>query len=77
MIADAVDTLITLGWAVAVWIVLLAIVATAVLYTIAAALLATWRGLRRLIRRAPAPTWARNRLTARRIARTRSYEEAA
>ena len=35
MISDAVDTVITLGWALAAWIVLCAVVATAALYTLA------------------------------------------
>jgi len=79
VIAEAIDTLITLGWAVIVWIVVLAAAAALVLTTIAAAILATARGLRRLTRwawrGAPGPAWARNRLAARRIART--YKEAA
>lgn len=80
MIAEALDTLWTLGKAMAIWIVAFAIVATAVLYTLTAAVIATSRGLRRATRWAwhrTGPTWGRNRYTARRIARTRTYEEAA
>jgi len=80
VIAEALDTLITLGKAMAVWLVAFAIVATAVLYTIAAGLFATWRGLRRVARACHprTPAWARNRIAARRIARTHpTIEEAA
>jgi hypothetical protein len=79
VIAEAIDTLITLGWAAIVWLVVLAAAAALVLTTIVAAILATARGLHRAARWAwhgtPGPTWARNRITARRIART--YKEAA
>lgn len=80
MIAEALDTLWTLGKAMVIWLAALAIVATAALYTIATAVLTTWRGLRRATRWAvhrTGPAWARNRYTARRIARNRTYEEAA
>lgn len=81
MIADAIDTLITLGWAFLAWLVILAAACALVLTTIAAAIIATCRGLYRLVRwayrRSPRPAWAHGRLTARRIARTRTYEEAA
>ncbi|AMW11637.1 hypothetical protein A4E84_20345 [Streptomyces qaidamensis] len=76
MIAEAFDTLITLGWGLAAWIVLLALAATLALYAVLASvwwsLRALWRGLGR-------PTWSRNRLRARLYARrTRhDYEEAA
>ena len=80
MIAEAIDTLITLGWAALAWLVILSAACALVLTTITAAIIATARGLHRLTRwaihRTPRPTWARNRATARRIARTRTYEEA-
>ncbi|MEU0207387.1 hypothetical protein [Streptomyces canus] len=74
MIADAIDTLITLGWPFLIWLAAVAAALGAALYTIAITLIATCRGLHRLTRwtyhRTPRPTWARNRATARRIART-------
>lgn len=49
MIAEAFDTLFTLGWALLVWIVLLAAVASlalwTVLVTVAWACRAVWRGV--------------------------------
>lgn len=49
MIAEAVDTAVTLGWALAVWVLLLAATATAALYalvgTAAVAWLAVTRGI--------------------------------
>lgn len=49
VIAEAIDTALTLGWALAVWIVLLAAVAGAALYavvvTVACACRAVWRGV--------------------------------
>ena len=49
MIGEAVDTLITLGWALAVWIVLMALTATVVLYTALTTVLvppcAAWRAV--------------------------------
>jgi hypothetical protein len=77
VISEALDTLWTLGKAMAIWLIAFAIVATALLYTIAAAAIATFRGLRRTWQRTPTPAWARNRIAARRLARTRTYEEAA
>lgn len=81
MIAEALDALWTLGWAFLAWLAVFAAALGAALFTIAAGLIATWRGLHRLARwtyrRAPGPAWARNRRTARRIARNRPYEEAA
>lgn len=49
MIAEAIDTLFTLGWALLVWIVLLAAVASLALWTVivtvACACRAVWRGV--------------------------------
>lgn len=50
MIAEAVDTAFTLGWALAVWVLLLAAVATAAVWTllvmVAVACMAVSRGVR-------------------------------
>lgn len=49
MIAEAIDTVRTLGWALFVWIVLLAVVAGVALYAVvvavACACRAVWRGV--------------------------------
>lgn len=49
MIAEAIDTIITLGWALLAWIVLCAMFATAALYTLTVtvwlACTAVWRGV--------------------------------
>lgn len=77
LIAEALDTLITLGWWFAGWVIVLALAATIILLTLAA--LGSWAAAgfwRRTVR----PAWARSRITARRIARrTRpdDYSEAA
>lgn len=76
MIAEAIETAVTLGWAFAVWFVLVCLAAAFALHAVIAvawwAVRALWRGLGR-------PTWARNRLRARLYARRtrRDYEEAA
>lgn len=76
MIAEAIDTVITLGWAFLIWLVLLCLFAALALHTLlviaCCVLRALWRGLGR-------PTWSRNRLRARLYARrTRpDYDEAA
>jgi multisubunit Na+/H+ antiporter MnhE subunit len=75
VIAEAIDTLITLGWAALAWLTVLAAVTAIVLLAGTAvgawAVRAVWRTAR--------PTWARGRHHAQRIARrTRpDYEEAA
>ncbi|WP_171108629.1 MULTISPECIES: hypothetical protein [unclassified Streptomyces] len=80
MIAEAVDTLITLGWGLLAWIVLTSLAAALALHAVIAIAWWTartlWRAIRRACRR---PSWARRPLAARRIARrTRpDYEEAA
>ena len=68
MIADAIDTLITLGWWMAGWIAVLAAVATVVLF--AGTLLGTWavRGAWRHVIR---PFWAYGRTRARIVAARR------
>ena len=76
MIAEAFDTIRTLGWAFAIWFAVLCLVTALALHTALAVLCwilrALWRGLGR-------QSWARCRLRARLYARrTRSnYEEAA
>lgn len=46
MIVEAVDTLFTLGWALAVWIVVGAMVVTAALYAVVTVVVLAWRGAR-------------------------------
>ena len=77
LIAEALDTLLTLGWWALGWITVLAMLATIILLTLAA--LGSW-ATAHLWRRTIRPAWARSRTTARRIARrTRpdDYGEAA
>lgn len=62
LFADAVDTLITLGWAVAAWLAVLAAVATVVLFAVTA--VGAW-ALGALWRRTVGPSWRRGRLRAR------------
>ena len=79
MITEAFDALITLGWAFLAWLTIFAAALVLAFYTVVTAILTTARALRRLTRwawrGAPGPTWARDRITARRIAR--AYKEAA
>lgn len=75
--AEALDTLITLGWWALGWILVLSAVLTIALLTVAA--LGAW-AFCGIWRTAVRPTWARSRTAARRIAhRTRQhdYREAA
>lgn len=77
LIAEALDALITCGWWLLGWIIVLATVATIALLTLAA--LGSWAAAG-LWRHTIRPAWARGRITARRIARrTRpdDYGEAA
>jgi len=71
LIAEAVDTLITLGWALLAWLAVAAAVASIILL---AAIALGWWAIRGLWRAARRPT-SRARLAARR-ARSR-YSEAA
>ena len=83
MIAEAIDTAITLGWALLVWVGLLSLAAALILHAVIAIAWWTLRGLWRAARAAwrdtGGPTWARSRIGARRYARrTRpTYDEAA
>lgn len=47
MIHEAVDTAITLGWALAVWIVFFAVAATAVVYALVVAAAFAWLAVTR------------------------------
>ncbi|CAM5591063.1 hypothetical protein [Streptomyces purpurascens] len=75
MIADAIDTVITLGWALLAWVAVLAAVASIVL--LAGTAVGAW-AVRGLWRNAVRPAWARSRRRARLVARAnREYDEAA
>lgn len=75
LIAQAIDTLLTLGRWMAAWLAALAFLATVVLLAGTAA--GMWAG-RLLWQHAAQPAWARTRRQARRYARTRrDYDEAA
>ncbi|MFC9686838.1 hypothetical protein [Streptomyces sp. NPDC056948] len=75
MIAEAIDTVLTLGWALLAWVAVLAAVGSIVI--LAAIATGAWT-VRLVWRTVVRPSWARGRITARRIARaTRDYEEAA
>lgn len=68
LLVEAIDTAVTLGWALAAWIAVLAAITTiAILGT--GALLAI--SARALWRRTAGPSWARSRLRARIYARRR------
>lgn len=80
MIGEAIDTLFTLGWALAVWLVLLATVATVVLYTLAVTAAWACRAVRRGVAavvalaqhiETPAPLPAPHKPPHARLARTR------
>ena len=80
MIAEAFDTLITLGWAFLAWLAIIAAVVTCALWTLTLAVCLAARAVWRLLRPAcrPRPAWARTRAAARRYARHEpDYEEAA
>ncbi len=85
MIADAIDTVITLGWVLLAWIAILSAVGTITVLAVAAG--GAW-AIRTLRRRHTRPSWARSPLRARFLARHRArpphartddptYEEAA
>lgn len=68
MIGEAIDTAITLGVALLVWIVVAAAVGTVVLLGAAAG--AAW-AVKALWRRSAGPSWRRNAFRARILARRR------
>jgi hypothetical protein len=62
VIAEAIDTALTLAWALAGWVIFLATVAA--ILALAAIACGAW-GVRALWRRATGPSWARGRIRAR------------
>ena len=68
MIAEAIDTALTLGWALAGWVIFLATVAA--ILTLAAIVTGVY-GVRALWRRTAGPSWARGRFGARMYVRAR------
>jgi len=85
VIAEAIDTAYTIGWAIVAWIIAFAFVATVALFTTMLAVAQGWKTARRVLR---GPSWARGRLRARIHARahrrrhsepteTHTYREAA
>jgi hypothetical protein len=68
VIAEAIDTAITLAWALAGWVIFAATVAA--ILTLAAILTGAY-GVRALWRRTAGPSWARGRLGARMCVRAR------
>ncbi|MEV7389592.1 hypothetical protein [Streptomyces sp. NPDC091215] len=73
LFVDAIDTLYRLGWATLAWLLLLAVAATAALYTITVTVWGICRALWKVARWRPAgPSWRRGRLRARIHARTRT-----
>lgn len=85
LLVEAIDTAVTLGWALAAWIAVLAALTTLVLFGALAVVAVSARALwRRTVR----PSWACGRVRARILARRRlkrpqsrtadlDYEEAA
>lgn len=85
LIADAIDTIVILGWSLLGWVVLFAAVGTILILTTTAT--GAW-AIRALWRRAAGPSWRRSRVRAQILARRRTrrpsghtgdpdYEEAA
>jgi hypothetical protein len=69
VIAEAIDTAYTIGWAIVAWIMAAAFVITVVLFTTVLAVAQGWKAARRVLR---GPSWRRGRLRARIHARTRA-----
>jgi hypothetical protein len=69
VIAEAIDTAYTIGWAIVAWIMAAAFVITVVLFTTMLAVAQGWKAARRAL---CGPSWRRGRLRARIHARTRS-----
>ena len=80
MIAEAIDTAVSIGWAIAAWIILTAAATTLALYTL---LITAWTvgrlawrmgraAWQAITRGATGPSWARGRLRARIHAHTRA-----
>lgn len=68
MIAEAIDTIVTLGWVLAAWVVILAAVGTITVLGVVAG--GAW-AIRALRRRHTRPSWAHSPLRARILARHR------
>jgi hypothetical protein len=62
VIAEAIDTAYTIGWAIVAWIMAAAFVATVVLFTTMLAVAQGWKTARRAL---CGPSWARGRIRAR------------
>ncbi|MFE2965542.1 hypothetical protein ACFXKC_18050 [Streptomyces sp. NPDC059340] len=62
MIAEAIDTAYSIGWAIVAWIMAAAFVATVCLFTTVLAVAQGWKTARRAL---SGPSWARGRLRAR------------
>jgi len=69
LFVEALDTAITLGWALLGWLIFFATVAA--ILTLAAIATGAW-GVRTAWRRVARPSWARSRFRARIFARTRT-----
>lgn len=69
MIAEAIDTAITLGWAFLAWLTLVSFTVGLALYTVT---VIVWWTLRALWRGLEGPSWRRGRLHARFLARARA-----
>ncbi|MCI3240258.1 hypothetical protein [Streptomyces spinosisporus] len=78
MIAELIDTIWTLGYALAGWLIAFAVFGTMIIYAAIGTSTYAFRGLQRAARH---PAWARGRARARRYARRRcrrdDYREAA
>jgi hypothetical protein len=68
VIAEAINTAYTIGWAIVAWIMAAAFVITVVLFTTMLAVAQGWKTARRVL---CGPSWRRGRLRARIHARTR------
>lgn len=62
MIAEAINTAVSVGWAIVAWLMAAAFVATVVLFTTMLAVAQGWKTARRMLR---GPSWRRGRLRAR------------
>ncbi|MFK0018236.1 hypothetical protein [Streptomyces sp. NPDC090798] len=62
MIPEAIDTAVSIGWAIVAWIIAFAFVATVALFTTMLAVAQGWKTARRVLR---GPSWARGRIRAR------------
>jgi hypothetical protein len=77
VIAEAIDTAVTLGWALAVWIVLLAIAVTLAAYTVVAAMAWPCNAARDALSGALAASRAARALPEHRDAHAAAYDRTA